>query len=92
MTRSTLTTMKGTITIPKVIRDELGIKSGDRVHFERNQNGRYELVKDFTLEEVREQNRQYTRNTPVLSIEEEKRMIQEGRAKEAVERYRRSLT
>lgn len=91
MTRSILTTMKGTITIPKSIRDELGIKTGVRVHFEKNQNGRYELVKDPTLEEVREMNKEYTKKVPNYSDDELKQIIHEGMQQQAVERYRRSL-
>lgn len=84
--------MKGTTTIPKQVRNELGIKSGDRVHFEMNKDGDYVLRKDLTLEEVRIMNEKYTKNAPKRTIQEEKQFIQEGRAKEAVERYRRSLS
>lgn len=91
MKRSTLTTIKGTITIPKFIRDELGIKSGDSVHFEKNQSGRYELVKDLTLEEVREMNKKYTMNVPNYTDEELKKLTHEGMQQQAVDRYRRSL-
>lgn len=92
MTPSLLVTMKGTTTIPKQVRNELGIKSGDRVHFEMNKDGDYVLRKDLTLEEVRIMNEKYTKNAPKRTIQEEKQFIQEGRAKEAVERYRRSLS
>jgi len=39
---STLTS-KGQITLPKALRDELHLKSGDRIAFERNDDGSYVL-------------------------------------------------
>ena len=38
MAMATLTS-KGQITIPKLIRDEMGLKAGDRVHFFRTADG-----------------------------------------------------
>jgi len=35
MKESTSITIKGQVTIPKIIRDELGLKTGDRLVFER---------------------------------------------------------
>jgi antitoxin PrlF len=37
-------TSKGQITIPAKLRAELGLKPGDRLDFERNRNGKIELV------------------------------------------------
>ena len=34
---------KGQITLPKALRDELHLKSGDRIAFERNDDGSYVL-------------------------------------------------
>ena len=42
MPRSTLTS-KGQITIPKDVRDEMGLKPGDRVDFVKNRAGRFML-------------------------------------------------
>lgn len=42
MTRSTVTS-KGQITIPKEIRDEMGLKPGDRVDFVKDRTGRISL-------------------------------------------------
>lgn len=39
---STLTS-KGQITLPKALRDELHLRSGDRIAFERNEDGSYLL-------------------------------------------------
>lgn len=39
---STLTS-KGQITLPKALRDELHLRSGDRIAFERNDDGSYIL-------------------------------------------------
>ena len=37
-------TSKGQITLPAKLREQLGIKPGDRLDFERNSKGRVELV------------------------------------------------
>ena len=42
MPRSTVTS-KGQITIPKEIRDQMGLKTGDRIDFVRERNGRFSL-------------------------------------------------
>jgi antitoxin PrlF len=39
MPRSTVTS-KGQITIPKLVRDQMGLKPGDRVDFVRDRSGR----------------------------------------------------
>jgi antitoxin PrlF len=44
MTVSAKITSKGQITLPASLRKELGLKPGDRVDFERNKDGRIELV------------------------------------------------
>ncbi|MBL8516106.1 MAG: AbrB/MazE/SpoVT family DNA-binding domain-containing protein [Betaproteobacteria bacterium] len=43
MTTATLTS-KGQITLPKQVRDELGLEAGDRVDFVVAADGRYSLV------------------------------------------------
>lgn len=42
MPRSTLTS-KGQITIPKDVRDQMGLKPGDRIDFVKERTGRYSL-------------------------------------------------
>jgi len=37
-------TSKGQITLPAKLREQLGIKPGDRLDFERNRDGKVELV------------------------------------------------
>lgn len=36
-------TSKGQLTLPKRVRDELGLKPGDKVEFEKSKDGRYVL-------------------------------------------------
>ncbi len=42
MLRSTLTS-KGQVTIPKEVRDQMGLKPGDRVDFVKERSGRFAL-------------------------------------------------
>jgi antitoxin PrlF len=47
-------TSKGQITLPSKLRAELGLKPGDRVDFERNQDGKVELTaKTRTFKDLR---------------------------------------
>lgn len=59
MTYSTILTSKGTTTIPKDIRDALGVKPGMRVLFTRNKDGEVVLERVKTIEEVRTMNKQW---------------------------------
>lgn len=45
-------TSKGQITLPKRLRDELGLQSGDTVGFRKCESGRYELVRDAVPDEM----------------------------------------
>lgn len=56
MTYTTILTSKGTTTIPKEIRDTLGIKPGMQVNFTKNKQGKYEIGRAKTIEEVRDVN------------------------------------
>lgn len=42
---STVVTSKGQVTIPKAVRDRLGIKPGTEVEFQPTEDGRFVLVK-----------------------------------------------
>lgn len=42
---STVVTSKGQVTIPKAVRDRLGIKPGTEVAFEPTEDGRFVIVK-----------------------------------------------
>ena len=85
MPRSTVTS-KGQITIPKEIRDQMGLKPGDRVDFVQEKSGRTTLKaidSDFrSLRGILK-----TKRTKPLKIEEMDKAI--GRA--VTERYLRSL-
>ena len=46
-------TSKGQITLPAKLRQQLGLKAGDRLDFERNKQGKFELVaKTHTFEDL----------------------------------------
>lgn len=53
MTYRTILTSKGTTTIPKDIRDQLGVKAGMLISFTRNTSGEYVLGRTQTIEELR---------------------------------------
>lgn len=54
MESSAKVTSKGQITLPAEIRRELCIRSGDRIGFRKNSEGRYELVpKTHTFADLR---------------------------------------
>ncbi len=59
MTYSTILTSKGTTTIPKDIRDALGVIPGMRVLVTRNKDGEVVLERVKTIEEVRTMNKQW---------------------------------
>ena len=54
MNTSAKITAKGQITLPKKLRNELGLKPGDRIDFNKNAKGNYEIVtKRYTLDDLR---------------------------------------
>ncbi len=58
MIYKTILTSKGTTTIPKVIRDQLGVKPGMLISFSKNTvTGEYVLKRAQTITEIREANR-----------------------------------
>lgn len=90
MSLSSIVTIKGTNTIPKEVRDNLGLKPGSRVAYTPDGMGGYRIQREFTLEEVRKQNELYiTENKiqPKLLTDEDRR-IDEGLAQSAVKRFK----
>lgn len=73
MNYTTILTSKGTTTIPKEIRDFLGVKPGARVFFTKNDaTGKVEIDRVPSIEEVRATNRAWlkkrgTANKPYQS-------------------------
>jgi bifunctional DNA-binding transcriptional regulator/antitoxin component of YhaV-PrlF toxin-antitoxin module len=58
MIYKTILTSKGTTTIPKAIRDQLGVKPGMLISFTKNQStGEYVLKRAQTITELREVNK-----------------------------------
>lgn len=57
MTYRTILTSKGTTTIPKEIRDQLGVKAGMLISFTRNTSGEYVLGRAQTITELRAANK-----------------------------------
>jgi len=58
MTYKTILTSKGTTTIPKEIRDQLGVKPGMYVSFTRDKmTGEYVLKRAQTIDEIRKLNK-----------------------------------
>jgi antitoxin PrlF len=69
-------TSKGTITIPKAVRDAMGVKSGDRIEFIRMADGRFFVipltVKLMQLEGI------IPKPAAPVSLEEMKQAIADG--------------
>jgi bifunctional DNA-binding transcriptional regulator/antitoxin component of YhaV-PrlF toxin-antitoxin module len=59
MTYRTILTIKGTTTIPKEMRDQLGVKPGMLIAFTKNElTGEYTVSRAQTIDEVRQANKQ----------------------------------
>jgi AbrB family looped-hinge helix DNA binding protein len=50
---ATTLTQKGQVTIPKHLRDQLGLKPGDKLSFELNRDGRIEITREEAALEAR---------------------------------------
>jgi len=88
METSNILTSKGTTTIPKYVRDKLGLKPGNRVRFVETKQGTYIIKKDPTLADVQAMNAKLVSKSTKRPTREE---ISDGMAQQAVERYKRSL-
>lgn len=86
METSNILTSKGTTTVPKYVRDELGLKPGDRVRFVKNHSG-YGIEKELTLSDVQVMNAKRIKG----SQRPTRQQISEGMAQEASTRYKRTL-
>lgn len=86
-------TSKGQITLPAKLRDQLGIKPGDRLDFERNKDGKVELV--ARTERLEDLAGILRRDGPPLTNEEIVQMVHQARAEmgqrvlDQLERYRK---
>ena len=83
MARTTLTS-KGQITLPKEVREQLGLKPGDRVEIYVDHDGRAVIERTLKLEELAGV---LPRPKRALSVQE----INEAIARAAVERATRGL-
>ncbi len=86
MESSNILTSKGTTSVPKYVRDELGLKPGDRVRFVKK-HGSYGIEKALSLADVQAMNARLIKGVKRPTRE----VINEGIAQEAVERQKRSL-
>jgi antitoxin PrlF len=70
---SAVVTSKGQITIPKRVRDALGVESGDRVDFVETAKGVYELV--AASKDVRELKGMIARPRRPVSVEDMRKAV-----------------
>jgi len=54
--KTTVITSKGTTTIPKSVRDDLGLTEGSYLSFQRTKNGEYFIKPVVTMRELRKKN------------------------------------
>lgn len=84
MKDSTTLTIKGQITIPKILRDELGLKAGDKVVFEKE--GKIIIIKPAkTLLDFRG----YVRAEKYISMEDARRIVKQKRGKKIKEQIKK---
>ena len=68
MTYKTILTSKGTTTIPKEMRDQLGVKPGMLIAFTKNEvTGEYTVSRAQTINEVRQANKQALKKAGTVS-------------------------
>ena len=78
MTRATLTT-KGQITIPKEVRERLGVEAGDRLEFVEQERGVYRVV--AATRDVRHLKGLVPKPRQSVSVEEMKAAVRKSRAR-----------
>lgn len=74
-----IVTSKGQITIPKAVRDSLGVESGDRVEFVEVEKGVYNVV--AATRDVRELKGIIAKPAKPVSVEEMKRAVARAAAR-----------
>ncbi len=70
---SSVVTSKGQITIPKAVRDALGVDAGDRVEFVESAKGVFEMV--AASKDVRELKGMIERPRKPVSVEDMRRAV-----------------
>lgn len=84
---STIVTSKGTTTIPKEVRDMLGIKPGSRINFDIT-DGEVRIRRNLSLDELRGLNAKYIdKNVEKLSFDDLRNVALENRVAEAERKY-----
>ena len=84
---STIVTLKGTTTIPKEIRDILGIKPGSRINFDIS-DGEVKIRRNLSLEELKRLNAKYIDiKIHKLPIDDLRNIALESRVTEAQKKF-----
>lgn len=84
---STIVTLKGTTTIPKEIRDILGIKPGSRINFDIS-DGEVKIRRNFSLDELKSLNAKYIdKKIQKLSIDDLRNIASESGVTEAKKKF-----
>ena len=78
MTTATITT-KGQITIPKEVRERLGVEAGDRLEFVEEEKGVYKVV--AATKDVRHLKGLVPKPGRAVSVEEMKRAVRKSRGR-----------
>lgn len=84
---ATTVTSKGQVTIPKAIRDAMGVRSGDRVRFTRREDGTV-VVEPETVDVRSLEGMLANRVERTVTVEEMNEAIEQA----AVDRYRRATS
>ena len=87
---TTVITSKGTTTIPKEIRQHLGIAPGSSVNFTIQKDGKVIIERIYSLEEIREINQKYINKKNKNLFNNLDKLIEEGLGKEILKRNERS--
>jgi len=86
METANILTSKGTTTVPKYVRDELGLKTGDRVRFVKR-HGAYGIEKEPTLADIQDMNAKLIKGIKRPTRED----INLGMSQEVVARHKRPI-